>query len=127
MQYNIFDNPVFEAVRVRNKLLPFLTSTQYRVKATGVKVKKVSVYFDKNSLSGLIKVLDNKSFNDAAAIKISAANSNCYFDAVSTADHSFVAVQLYEYSPFTYHPVKDLYIFEGAVAESFLAFLERCR
>jgi hypothetical protein len=128
MQHNIFNNTVFETTRVSKiKLLPFLKTTQIVVKATGSPVKKESVYFSKNSFINLVKYLSEKEFTQAKPIEIMNINGNCYMDVITSADGLFAAVQLFEYVPFTYQPVNNLYIFEGVVAEKFLSYLGKCK
>jgi len=127
MQYNIFENPVFEAIQVKNKLFPFLSSTRYTVRATGSPVRKQTVYFNKNSLNGLLKALAVKDFKDIKPLEIMQSNSNCYIDVVTSADKKFAAAQIFEYVPFTYQPITELYTMEGAIADNFLSYLEKSK
>ncbi|MDR1813626.1 MAG: hypothetical protein LBR18_02115 [Tannerella sp.] len=118
MQNNIFENPIFETIKVSKiSLLPFIKTKQVRYKATGAIVKKKSLNFDRNVLTALLQTLDNKNFASAKPFKAADIQGNTYLEVAYSADNQFAAVQLYEYAPFTYHPLNDIYVFEGQAAE----------
>ncbi|MDR1763478.1 MAG: hypothetical protein LBR64_05950 [Dysgonamonadaceae bacterium] len=128
MEYNIFENPIFEAVKVSKiSLLPFIKSTQYVLKASGKAVEKSTYYFNKSDLNRLISLLSSKEFEGAKPLEIVDTHGNCFIEVVSSDDSRFAAVQIFEFVPFKYTPLNDLYRFEDETAEKFLAFLENSK
>jgi hypothetical protein len=128
MQNNILDNPIFEAIKVsKNKWLPFWKTKCYILKETGKTVKKETIYFNKDQLQGLIKQLSEQVFSEAKPMEIAVSRGNCYMDIVFTEDNRFVAVQLFEYVPFAFQPVKELYLIKEQPASNFLSYIKICK
>ncbi|MDR1780081.1 MAG: hypothetical protein LBR50_05050 [Tannerella sp.] len=127
MDDNILNNPIFETVKVGNKMLPFLKTKRYVLKETGSFVNKTTVNFHKNHLVALMNTLSSQSFTSAKPIELSASQSGCYMDVATSEDGQFAAVRLFEYVPFTFQPVNDMYRFDGKVAVDFAAYLTKCK
>jgi hypothetical protein len=127
MENNILNHPAFEMVKAGGKLLPFLKTKRFVLKENGSEVKKETIYFNKNQLSGLMNALSAQSFSGVKPIEIVSAQGGCYMDVATTDDRQFAAVQLYEYVPFAFYPVNDMYQLRGKQAEDFLAYLDKCR
>ncbi|MDR0757846.1 MAG: hypothetical protein LBF85_08375 [Tannerella sp.] len=127
MENNILDHPVFETVRSGGKLLPFMKTKRYVLRENGSEVKKETFYFNKTQLPGFMNALSTQNFSGVKPIEIVSAQGGCYMDVVTASDRQFVAVQLYEYVPFAFYPVNDMYQFRGKPAEDFLAYFDRCR
>ncbi|MDR1602977.1 MAG: hypothetical protein LBS42_11200 [Tannerella sp.] len=127
MENNILDHPVFETVKAGNKMLPFLKTKRYVLKESGSEVKKETIYFNKMQLPGLMNALSTQTFSGVKPIEIVSAQGGCYMDVVTAGDRQFAAVQLFEYVPFAFYPVNDMYQFRGKQAGDFLAYLDKCR
>ncbi|MDR1331270.1 MAG: hypothetical protein LBK07_04125 [Tannerella sp.] len=123
MENNILDNQVFELVKTGNKLLPFMKSKSHVLRENGIAVKKETHYFNKTHLPGFMKMLSEQSFSGAKPLEIVSAQGSCYMDVVTTGDRQFAAVQLFEYVPFAFHPVNEMYQLRGKPAEEFLDYL----
>jgi len=127
MQNNILDNPVFEIVRTDNKLFPFLKTKHYFLKETGSLIKKETIHFNKNQLPGLMKTLSEQAFATAKPINIVSSQGSCYMEIAYTEDKQFAAVLLFEYVPFEYHPVNEMYQFRGQAVNALATYMERCK
>ncbi|MDR1406562.1 MAG: hypothetical protein LBJ23_00775 [Tannerella sp.] len=127
MENNILDHSVFELVKTGSKVLPFLKTKRYVLKENGSEVKKETIYFNKTHLPGFMKMLSDQNFTDAKPIEIVSAQGSCYMDIVTTADKRFVAVQLFEYVPFAFHPVNEMYQVRGEAAEKLLEYLDKSK
>jgi len=125
MQNNIFENPIFETIKVSKiSFLPFIKTKQTRYKATGATVKKKTLNFDRTNLSALIHTLDSKTFASSKPFQSTDIQGNTYLEIAYSQDNQFAAVQLYEYAPFQYHPLNDVYVFDGKTAEECLTYLK---
>ncbi|MDR2120366.1 MAG: hypothetical protein LBP64_05775 [Tannerella sp.] len=104
-----------------------MKTKRYVLKENGNEVKKETIYFNKNQLPGFMNALSAQTFSGTRPIEIVSAQGSCYMDIVTTGDRRFVAVQLFEYIPFSFHPVDGMYQLRGKPAEEFHTYLDKCR
>jgi len=127
MENNILDNPVFEQVKIGNKLLPFIKAKRYALKESGSLVNRETVYFNKNNLPALLNVLSGQTFATAKPVDAVASQGGCYVEVVTTDDGLFAAARVYEYVPFEFRALNDMYRYDGQAAADFAAYLAKCK
>ena len=128
MQNNILENPIFEQIKINKiKFLPFLKTKQYILRETGSPVRKETFHFDKSQLSEWVNLLSKQGFKDAKPIDTVSGHVNCYLEVAFSDDRQFAAVQLYEYIPFAFQPVRELFLYKGSTAMDLLSYLDRCK
>ncbi|WP_297329893.1 hypothetical protein [uncultured Bacteroides sp.] len=93
---------------------------------TGSVTKERSLYFDLKHLNELKEELEHKMLNGDSNIK-SESNGNVRMDIMLSQDNKFVAVQLFQFVPYTYTPVTAVCYFTGEDAKAIAAFLVKCK
>lgn len=86
-----------------------------------------STYFDTTHLAGLTRLLEQSTFSTEMQPIESVPSGNVRLDWISSRDHQFAAVQLFQYVPYTYTPVSEVRCFTGSEAAAFLVFLDKCK
>lgn len=81
---------------------------------TGSVANERILYFDLKYLNSLSALLDNLSA-EVTGVK-SGSSGNVRMDVLMTKDSKFVAVQLFQFVPYTYTPVTDVKYYTGAEA-----------
>lgn len=93
---------------------------------TGSIAKEYSVFFDLKNLDKLTKIVQTNSFSINTDIK-STAGGNVRLDVILSKDNKFAAVQLFQFIPYTYHPVTTVCYYTNADASAVAAFLAKSK
>lgn len=101
----------------------FWKSKQLIYLPTGSVATKRSLFFDLKYLNRLTDMLDNLSA-EVAGVK-SGASGNVRMDVMITKDSKFVAVQLFQFVPYTYIPVTKVKYFTGTEAAALSTFISK--
>ena len=92
---------------------------------TGSVVSQACFFFHLKDLSTLSQVIADKQFggcNDISTLD----SGNVRLDALLSNDHRFVALQLFQFVPYTYTPVTSVLYFTDDDARSVSVFLKHC-
>lgn len=101
----------------------FWKSKQLIYLPTGSVATERSLFFDLKYLNRLTDMLDNLSV-EVAGVK-SGASGNVRMDVMITKDSKFVAVQLFQFVPYTYTPVTKVKYFTGTEAAALSTFISK--
>lgn len=93
---------------------------------TGSSVKERSLFFDLKHLVEFTEILEQHKFANEAGFKCEG-NGNLRMDIFASRDNQFVAVQLFQFVPYTYTPVTAIFYFTGTEAIEMANFLQRCK
>lgn len=93
---------------------------------TGSIVKKGSCFFDTGSLSLFREMLEEKAFDGQKEIRVKN-DGGLRIDYMTSQDGRFVAVQLFQYVPYAYEPVSDIFYYTGDDAGAFVNCLKAGR
>lgn len=87
---------------------------------TGATVRATKYNYNADAVPQLERIIESDGKGLAAAIKSCRASSveigNIELDACVSADKQFVALQLLQFSDYTYHPISKVAVFEGEQA-----------
>ncbi len=101
----------------------FWKSKQLVYLPTGSVATERSLFFDLKYLNRLTDKLDNVTA-EVADVK-SCTSGNVRMDVMITKDSKFVAVQLFQFVPYTYTPVTKVKYFTGNEAATLSTFLSK--
>ncbi len=93
-------------------------------KETGSVLREKSIYFDLKYMNQLTDSINKKDFSALDGIK-SAMSSNLRMDLLISADKKFAAVQLFQFIPYRYTPITDVYYYKDEFAKEFINFVNR--
>lgn len=101
----------------------FWKSKQLVYLPTGSVATERSLFFDLKYLNRLTDMLDDLSA-EVSEVK-SGTSGNVRMDVMITRDSKFVAVQLFQFVPYTYTPVTKVKYFTGNEATTLSTFLSK--
>lgn len=88
---------------------------------TGATIKVMKYNYNPEAVTHLQRVIESEGKGLAAAVKSCHVKSltigNIELDACVSTDQQFVALQLLQYSDYTYHPISKVAIYEGEQAQ----------
>lgn len=93
---------------------------------TGSVAKEHSLFFDLKHLDRLAAIVENGHPDNVPGIRCESSG-NVRLDILMAQDNRFVALQLFQFVPYTYAPVTAVYYFTGSEAASVSAFLAKCK
>lgn len=93
---------------------------------TGSVTKEHSLFFDLKYIDRLREGIEKGSLSAEAGIK-SEGSGNVRMDVILSQDNQFVAIQLFQFVPYTYVPITAIYYYIGVEAASWAAFLAECK
>lgn len=100
----------------------FWRSQKHVYTQTGSPLVEGSCYWDSCDLQNLLKMLEDSDFrlNRGAVTRLSG---NVRLDYILSKDHKFAAVQLFQFVPYVYEPVTQIYYYTNEVAADFARHL----
>lgn len=101
----------------------FWRSKEWVYIPTGSVAKDGSCYFDVAGLQALGNLLERKTFDAGAGVKL-RSSGNARMDYMISRDKKFAAVQLFRFVPFTYETASPVFYLTGKEAASFARCLE---
>ena len=92
---------------------------------TGSIVREYNLFFDLQYLNTITDMLNNGQLSNVALKNQSSGNIR--LDIMLARDHKFAAVQLFQFVPYCYTPVTQVYYFRGTEASAVATFLLKSR
>lgn len=89
---------------------------------TGSAISEGSYYVDSADLHILQKVMEDKDFGQSPIFFRQSGNGR--MDYMVSKDGKFMAVQLFQFIPYTYEPVSEIFYYTDADAQAFWHYLE---
>lgn len=89
---------------------------------TGSVTKEASAFFDSKYIDKLTSALESGAFPLENSLE-STPSGNLRVDLLLSQDSKFAAVQLFQFVPYTYNPVTEVYYFTGDKASALAAYL----
>lgn len=102
----------------------FWKSRQLVYLPTGSVVKERSMFFDVKDLESLTQMVNATDFSAGMDVQ-RCVSGNVRMDLLLSADHQFIAVQLFQFVPYNYQPVTQVRYFTGNDAAVFATFVEK--
>ncbi len=93
---------------------------------TGSVAREHSMFFDLKYIGKLTEMIKNGNLDSEAGVK-SEPSGNVRMDIMISQDNEFVALQLFQFVPYTYTPVTSIRYFTGGEAAAVSAFLSKCK
>lgn len=93
---------------------------------TGSIVKEGSLFFNLKYLDGLKEAINTGNFSPNSEMR-SESSGNLRMDIIISEDHKFVAVQLFQFIPYTYQAVTPVRYFTDGEASAIAAFLAKSK
>lgn len=93
---------------------------------TGCVAREQSVFFDLKYQDGLADMVKTGNFPASLDIK-GGTSGNLRLDVLLSEDKKFVAVQLFQFVPYTYNPITSVCYFTDGEAASIAAFLVKSK
>jgi len=100
----------------------FWKSTEIVYIPTGSTINEGSYFVDSADLTALRNVMTDKSFGQSDISFKQGGNGR--IDYMASKDGKFMAVQLFQFVPYTYEPASEIYYYVDADAQAFRHFLE---
>lgn len=100
----------------------FWKSSELVYTPTGSAIREGSYYVDTPNLKILQEVIKNKNFGQTGISFKGSGNGR--MDYMVSKDGKFMAVQLFQFVPYTYEPASDIYYYMDADAQAFRHYLE---
>lgn len=92
---------------------------------TGSAVKEHTLYFDLKDMPGLKRLLQEDKFDEIEHLS-AAPSGNVRLDVMLSADSHFVAVQLFQFIPYSYTAVTEVCYYDHDRAEAMASFVMKC-
>lgn len=100
----------------------FWKSTEIVYIPTGSSIREGSYFVDSADLVALQKAMDSNNFSEPGLSFKHSGNGR--IDYMVSKDGRFMAVQLFQFVPYTYEPASDIYYYMDADAQAFRQYLE---
>lgn len=95
---------------------------------TGSRIKEQTMFYQSVALDPLIHLVESGDFfaNICPELK-STSSGNVRLDILVSSDLNFVALQLFQFVPYTYTPITPVIYFSGEKAKEIAWFLSTCK
>lgn len=93
---------------------------------TGSIAKEQSLFFDLKYMDQLKEIVKSGTYSADTNLK-GETSGNLRMDIILSEDKKFVAVQLFQFVPYTYNPITSVQYFTNGEALAIADFLSKCR